>query len=87
MSSKKKTPEQRWRGKFSREYESGTLKKHQFDKLSCVDRFQYLDQELRKKYSPHGTKYFGGKYNCETCATLDLFDLPGYLSEKDDDDE
>lgn len=80
--SKKKTPEDRWRGKFKQNIELGTLKKHEFDKLSAVDRGKYLRQELLKKY-PNDISKFYGKYSCETCAILDIFELDGYISETD----
>lgn len=83
MPKSKKTPEERWKGKFKMAIDLGTLKKHQYDKLSCKDKLSYLDKELRKKYPTRDRqRCIGGIYNCQTCAEIDIFNLDGYQSEE-----
>ncbi len=45
--------------KFKRQFDSGTLQLHQFDKLSHSDQMAYLNKEIRKKYPSDKTKLIG----------------------------
>jgi hypothetical protein len=86
-SKVKKSPEEKWRSKYHLQFENGTLKVQQYDLLSGKNQIEYLDKEIRKKYGPDGQRPIGGKYTCNHCARVDLFELNGYITDEEQEDE
>ena len=68
--------------KYKYKFESGTLKQSEWLRLSNADQVLYLDQELRRKYGGGDpAKLIGERYDCTTCAKMNVFELDGTITE------